>query len=218
MRTGFIKTLRAAQAMEVRKRSAGGSAFVATISPGVTSWTAPAPGLYKFCGWGGGGGGDASSNGGSSGAYFEITKRLVTGQVATCSVGRGQWASRAAEDTTLTLPGTPVATAGGSSGTATGGVASGGDINLNGSPGGSNVGGFPGGSGLGTGGGVGGASGGGGIGGGAGSPANFPLVGAKGGGPSGQAGGAPGGGAVGDDGGGGKPPGGSGLIIILKVG
>lgn len=216
MGAGLLGLNVAQQSMSVPNKRALAVGYATVLSPGITSWTAPASGRYKFYGWSGGGGGDGSSNGGASGSYFEVTKYLQRDQAVACAVGRGEWVARDAEETELTFSDGQVVTAGPPSAWNVPGVATGGDVNLNGSPGGEAVVSGAGAAGLGSGGGAGGlgsAS----VGGGGGAPANLPMRGAPGGQSAGLAGGSPGGGARGDDGGGGKPPGGSGLLIVVRL-
>jgi len=55
---------------------------------GSYTFTAPAPGLYKFVLWGGGGGGDGAGNGGGgSGAYCELTRLVGAAEQIAVVVG-----------------------------------------------------------------------------------------------------------------------------------
>lgn len=193
---GFV-----AQGMNGLRKSV--APFVAQYPPGSYTFTAPRSGDWKFVLWGAGGQGSATPAGGGSGAYVEVTRKLVAGQSVALVVG----GPNDANNTSATFPGGVVVTAArgadASSGGA-GGVATGGDVRLNGSAGG--TGGGSGGAGSGTGGGAsGGANGGGGA------PGVVPFRGGFGGSAVNTVVGSPGGGGA--NGGG---YGGSGLLIVMQ--
>lgn len=183
------------QSMAAKKK--GFSGFAAQYTPGSYTFVAPLPGYYKFILWGAG---DGSNPGGGSGAYSEKTAFLTPALSVPIVVGIGT-AAAVGGDTTVSLPGAAIVTAGGGNG-ATGGVASGGDLNLNGSASG-NPGQGSGGGAVGT---VGGNP--------AGAPGVLPFRG--GGGATGPtlAGISPGGGG---SAGASAWPGGMGMVIVLFV-
>lgn len=102
--------------------------YATQYTPGSYTFVPPKAGYYKFVLWGAG---DGSNPGGASGAYSEKTVFLTVAQSVPIVVGLGN-AGAPGGDTTVSLPGVAVVTAGGGNG-ATPGVASGGDLNLNGS-------------------------------------------------------------------------------------
>lgn len=217
MRPGLYGLKAAPQGMRTpRKGGVSGAPFVTNLTPGVTTWTVPSAGLYKFHLWGAGRGG-TSGQGGCSGGYCEITERLSQGAVIAVLVGIGRNALDGGDgDTQVTLPSGRVALAARGTAIGTAGLATGGDVNLNGSLGGVSAGGPPGVAGLGSGGAPGGLGDNASRGGGGGAPGVLPMRGASTI-SNASPGGTPGAGGSGDDGAGGATNGGSGLIIILKI-
>jgi len=186
--------------------------------PGTYTFTAPASGWWRVVAWGAGGKG-GGTGGGGGGAFIQADRVLRAGQTVSITVGPGGFASA---NTTVTLPGGEVLTAGcGASNavSAAGGVAttsSPDDIKLSGGAAGAVDGNGSAGQGTNPGGGGTGVGGGGAGGGGAAGQGNYR--GGNGSGPfgAGTAGSAnsPGGGA---GGGAGSCVGGDGQVIIHRI-
>lgn len=217
MRVGLMRLGRAAQGMEVRKKSVGGAGFAAVIPAGSTSWKAPSSGKFKFHLWSAGFGG-SSGQGGCSGSYAEKTKNLIKDQVLPVAVGYGRCpgAGGNSSNTSITFPDGTVVLATGPTVPTDVVMATGGDVNLGNSQGAATTGGLSGAAGLGTGGAPGGPGDGSTIGGGGGAPAMLPMIGGRH--VAGEKrGGTPGGGGRGEDGAGGATYGGDGLVIVVRT-
>lgn len=134
MPRGLTDTRRARPGGVNGVRRAAPSAAPYVYPMGSHTFTAPRSGQWTFVGWGPGGTGGSAPQNGASGALVIITRFLAAGQTASLVAGTPN-----SSDTTITLPGGVVATAGRASGI-TAGAATGGDINLPGTAG-SNAGG-----------------------------------------------------------------------------
>lgn len=192
------------QGMDGRRAQRTGYARV--YLPGSYTFTAPYSGRYKFILHGAGG--VIAADAGASGSYAEKTFTLNAGQTAALVVG-----APSGSDTSVTITGQPVVTAGNAS-TVTPGVASGGDVMYDGSAGGTAGG--AGTAGLGPGGGVGGGSGGG-ISGGGGAPGTAEFPGGRGrtGNQTSDAGVSPGGGQSGVSSGNPAAAGDGQIVVVL---
>jgi hypothetical protein len=197
-------------------RKASPTAYTYTYPAGSHTWTCPASGQWRFVLWGAGGGGDnATTAGGGSGALYSGKRFIARGQTVAVVVGANNGLGNGA-NSTATLPGGEVFTAGGGGANAVAGTVTANqslDIVYAGSAGGTGSGGS-GASGLGDAGGAAGA-GSGGFSGGAGAPGYGSFRGGDG-----QAGGATRSAEV--PGGGGAMngltgnPGGDGMVVIYR--
>jgi len=150
-----------------------------SFPPGSYSLVIPKSGYWLFVGWSAGSKLGATYTG-CSGAYGEITKALLAGQIISISVGPED-STGALANTVLTFPDGAVATLTNASADTPGAATGQWDYSLAGSLGGLTSTSANGSAGSGTGGGVGGV-GSGGIAGGAGAPGRLPFRGGRGGG------------------------------------
>jgi hypothetical protein len=110
-----------------------GTPYFTALSPGQTSWTAPASRWYRLTAIGGGGMAAVSNGGGGGGAAQKLVY-IPKGTTLVIAVGQGGANIDAGTATTVTLPDGTVLTGGGGAygTTGAGGTASGGDINVTG--------------------------------------------------------------------------------------